>query len=182
MKKLIKKLIYKKGKREKYSEPTLDRNIDLFIDKYGFTYEEVINIVKRAPTVFTLSTKNLDNKLTYIIEKYGKKLVVDNPSILSYKLDTLEHKIEMYAKYSGLSKEEVEEIVKKYPRILSYSLDRFLEVSSLIASYLKIDEQEARKYVIKNPRILTRSYEKIKYVLEKYGENVLRNPSRFLKV
>ena len=113
-----------------YKPETLKKKIEeinMYMEKLGYSKEEVIKMTKSLPVIYSLSIDNIKQKIEDI-EKLGYskaeviKITKSMPSLYGYSIDTLKQKIEDMEKL-GYSRAEVIKMTKSLPAIYSYSID-----------------------------------------------------------
>ena len=109
---------------------TLKRKIEeinMYMEKLGYSKEEVIKMTKNLPQIYGHSIDNIKQKIEYM-EKLGYskeeviKMTKSLPAIYGLSIDTLKQKIEDMEKL-GYSKEEVIKMTKSLSAIYGYSID-----------------------------------------------------------
>ena len=113
-----------------YKPETLKKKIEeinMYMEKLGYSKEEVIKMTKSQPAIYGLSIDNIKQKIEDM-EKLGYsraeviKMTKSLSTIYALSIDTLKQKIEDMEKL-GYSKEEVIKMTKSHPAIYSYSID-----------------------------------------------------------
>ena len=113
-----------------YKPETLKKKIEeinMYMEKLGYSKEEVIKMTKSLPVIYSLSIDNIKQKIEDI-EKLGYskaeviKITKSMPSLYGYSIDTLKQKIEDMEKL-GYSRAEVIKMTKSLPSIYGYSID-----------------------------------------------------------
>ena len=101
--------------------------INMYMEKLGYSRAEVIKMTKSLPAIYGLSIDNIKQKIEDM-EKlgYSKEEVIKMtkilPSIYGYSIDNIKQKIEDIEKL-GYSKAEVIRMTKSLPAIYGYSID-----------------------------------------------------------
>ena len=113
-----------------YKPETLKKRIEeinMYMEKLGYSRAELIKVTKSLPTIYGLSIDNIRQKIEDM-EKLGYskaeviKMTKKLPSIYGLNMDNMKQKIEDVKKL-GYSKEEVIRMTKNLPSIYSYSID-----------------------------------------------------------
>ena len=109
---------------------TLKRKIEeinMYMEKLGYSKEEVIKMTKSLPAIYGYSIDNIKQKIEDM-KKLGYseeeviKMTKSLPTIYSHSIDNIKQKIEDMEKL-GYSKEEVIKMTKSLPAIYSLSID-----------------------------------------------------------
>ena len=113
-----------------YKPETLKKKIEeinMYMEKLGYSKEEVIKMTKSQPAIYGLSIDNIKQKIEDM-EKLGYsraeviKMTKSMPAIYNYSIENIKQKIEDMEKL-GYSKEEVIKMTKSQPTIYSHSID-----------------------------------------------------------
>ena len=113
-----------------YKPETLKKRIEeinMYMEKLGYSRAELIKVTKSLPTIYGLSIDNIRQKIEDM-EKLGYskaeviKMTKNLPAIYGYSIENIKQKIEDVKKL-GYSKEEVIKMTKSQPTIYSHSID-----------------------------------------------------------
>ena len=113
-----------------YKPETLKKKIEeinMYMEKLGYSKEEVIKMTKSQPAIYGLSIDNIKQKIEDM-EKLGYsraeviKMTKSMPAIYNYSIENIKQKIEDMEKL-GYSKEEVIKMTKSLPTIYGISID-----------------------------------------------------------
>ena len=113
-----------------YKPETLKKRIEeinMYMEKLGYSRAELIKVTKSLPTIYGLSIDNIRQKIEDM-EKLGYskaeviKMTKNLPAIYGYSIENIKQKIEDVKKL-GYSKEEVIKMTKSMPSIYGYSID-----------------------------------------------------------
>ena len=113
-----------------YKPETLKKKIEeinMYMEKLGYSKEEVIKMTKSQPAIYGLSIDNIKQKIEDM-EKLGYsraeviKMTKSLSTIYSHSIDNIKQKIEDMEKL-GYSKAEVIRMTKSLPTIYGYSID-----------------------------------------------------------
>ena len=113
-----------------YKPETLKKKIEeinMYMEKLGYSKEEVIKMTKSQPAIYGLSIDNIKQKIEDM-EKLGYskeeviKMTKSLPTIYGISIDNIKQKIEDMEKL-GYSKAEVIRMTKSLPTIYGYSID-----------------------------------------------------------
>ena len=145
--------------------------INMYMEKLGYSKEEVIKMTKSLPSIYNLSIDNIKQKIEDM-EKLGYskaeviKMTKSMPSIYSYSIDTLKQKIEDMEKL-GYSRAEVIKMTKSQPAIYSYSIDN---IKQKIEDMKKLGYSKAEviKMTKSLPTIYSLSIDNIKQKIDFY--------------
>ena len=113
-----------------YKPETLKKRIEeinMYMEKLGYSRAELIKVTKSLPTIYGLSIDNIRQKIEDM-EKLGYskaeviKMTKNLPAIYGYSIENIKQKIEDVKKL-GYSKEEVIKMTKSMPSLYGYSTD-----------------------------------------------------------
>ena len=113
-----------------YKPETLKKKIEeinMYMEKLGYSRAELIKVTKSLPTIYGLSIDNIRQKIEDM-EKLGYskaeviKMTKKLPSIYGLNMDNMKQKIEDVKKL-GYSKEEVIRMTKNLPSIYGFCID-----------------------------------------------------------
>ena len=97
------------------------------VESLGFTRNEVINMIKKFPGLFSLSQENRQSKINDLIELGYTNIEVKNmlkimPSLFSLTIDNIKQKIYDVINL-GYTKEEVIDMTVEFPQALTLSIE-----------------------------------------------------------
>ena len=101
--------------------------INMYMEKLGYSKEEVIKMTKSLPAIYGYSIDNIKQKIEDM-EKLGYsraeviKMTKSQPAIYSHSIDNIKQKIEDMEKL-GYSRAEVIKMTKSLPAIYGLSID-----------------------------------------------------------
>jgi len=145
--------------------------INMYMEKLGYSKEEVIKMTKSLPAIYSYSIDNIKQKIEDM-EKlgYSKEVVIKMtkslPAIYALSIDTLKQKIEDMEKL-GYSKEEVIKMTKSHPAIYSYSIDNIKQKIEDMEK-LGYSKEEVIKMTKSLPTIYGLSIDNIKQKIDFY--------------
>ena len=157
-----------------YKPETLKKKIEeinMYMEKLGYSKEEVIKMTKSLPVIYSLSIDNIKQKIEDI-EKLGYskaeviKITKSMPSLYGYSIDTLKQKIEDMEKL-GYSRAEVIKMTKSLPSIYGYSIDNIKKKIEDIEK-LGYSKEEVIKMTKSLPAIYGYSIDNIKQKIDFY--------------
>ena len=137
---------------------------DMLRRRIGLTDKDIKGLSpwKKTDMKRYINTKDVDNKISFLqqrlrltTKKSLKKFVMNYPTVLSFKLSTMEYKINWLQGRLHLTDKQLSRIVQVLPRIcLSYSIKTNLEPKfRWLQTRLNITDDELSKMMCKWPRI-----------------------------
>ena len=157
-----------------YKPETLKKKIEeinMYMEKLGYSKEEVIKMTKSLPVIYSLSIDNIKQKIEDI-EKLGYskaeviKITKSMPSLYGYSIDTLKQKIEDMEKL-GYSRAEVIKMTKSLPSIYGYSIDNIKQKIEDMEK-LGYSKEEVIKMTKNLPTIYSLNIDNIKQKIDFY--------------
>ena len=145
--------------------------INMYMEKLGYSKEEVIKMTKSLPAIYGYSIDNIKQKIEDM-EKLGYsraeviKMTKSLPAIYGLSIDNIKQKIEDMEKL-GYSKEEVIKMTKSLPAIYSYSIDNIKQKIEDMEK-LGYSKEEVIKMTKSLPTIYGLSIDNIKQKIDFY--------------
>ena len=145
--------------------------INMYMEKLGYSKEEVIKMTKSQPTIYGLSIDNIKQKIEDM-EKLGYskaeviKMTKSLPSIYCLSIDNIKKKIEDMEKI-GYSRAEVIKVTKSMPTIYGYSIDNIKQKIEDMEK-LGYSKEEVIKMTKNLPAIYSLNIDNIKQKIDFY--------------
>ena len=145
--------------------------INMYMEKLGYSKEEVIKMTKSQPAIYGYSIDNIKQKIEDM-EKlgYSKEEVIKMTKSLSqiygYSIDNIKQKIEVMEKL-GYSREEVIKMTKSLPAIYGLSIDTLKQKIEDMEK-LGYSKEEVIKMTKSLPTIYGYSIDNIKQKIDFY--------------
>ena len=157
-----------------YKPETLKKRIEeinMYMEKLGYSRAELIKVTKSLPTIYGLSIDNIRQKIEDM-EKLGYskaeviKMTKNLPAIYGYSLENIKQKIEDVKKL-GYSKEEVIKMTKSLPAIYGLSIDNIKQKIEDMEK-LGYSKEEVIKMTKNLPAIYSLNIDNIKQKIDFY--------------
>jgi mTERF len=141
---------------------TLRRKVDLLRDNLNLSPDDVRMVLERQPTILQLSAdKNLAPTILFLVRALDlgkdelRTLVVESPSVLSYRKDNLVSKINFFTRLMGYSITECRELLVAEPKLLRCGVaTSLIPTMRFFVRDMEIPLEQLRKMVQRNPRTL----------------------------
>ena len=157
-----------------YKPETLKKRIEeinMYMEKLGYSRAELIKVTKSLPTIYGLSIDNIRQKIEDM-EKLGYskaeviKMTKSLPSIYCLSIDNIKKKIEDMEKI-GYSRAEVIKVTKSMPTIYGYSIDNIKQKIEDMEK-LGYSKEEVIKMTKNLPAIYSLNIDNIKQKIDFY--------------
>jgi mTERF len=141
---------------------TLRRKVDLLRDNLNLSPDDVRMVLERQPTILQLSAdKNLAPTILFLVRALDlgkdelRTLVVESPSVLSYRKDNLVSKINFFTRLMGYSISECRELLVAEPKLLRSGVaTSLIPTMRFFVRDMEIPLEQLRQIVQRNPRVL----------------------------
>lgn len=175
-----------------FKDETLSANIlddYKFLIKFGFNRKQIIKMTKQAPSIYSYSNTNLENKINSLIGMgYLKEEIIhmikNFPKVFNYNGETIKDKFAFFIEL-GYTKEDILAMTKQCPNLYCYSKINIINKIEFIMSldYTKEETLRMTKIV---PTLFCYGKENIKDKVEylrsiNLGHKIIEDPKMLIQ-